>query len=34
MMGEVMKLQVPDIVPFDNIEMRDKFEELTIKLKE
>ncbi len=34
MIGEVMKLQVPEIVPFENIQMRDKFEELTLKIRE
>ncbi|SFV56280.1 hypothetical protein MNB_SV-9-118 [hydrothermal vent metagenome] len=33
-MREVMKLQIPDIIPFKNIQMRDKFMELTDKIKE
>ncbi len=30
---EVMKLQIPNIIPFKNIQMRDKFMELTDKIK-
>ena len=33
MMREVMKLQIPTIIPFENIKMRDKFMELTDKIK-
>jgi len=33
MMREVMKLQIPTIIPFKNIKMRDKFMELTDKIK-
>jgi Tfp pilus assembly PilM family ATPase len=33
MMNEVMKLQIPTIIPFENIKMRDKFMELTDKIK-
>lgn len=34
MMKAVMKLQVPTIIPFENIQMRDKYQELTDKIKE
>jgi hypothetical protein len=34
MMSEVMKLQIPTIIPFENIKMRDKFKELTDKINQ
>ena len=34
MMREVMKLQIPTIIPFENIQMREKYQELTEKLKQ
>ena len=34
MMKEVMKLQIPTIIPFENIQMREKYQELTEKLKQ
>ncbi len=33
MMKEVMKLQIPTIIPFENIQMRDKYQELTDRLQ-
>ena len=33
MMKEVMKLQVPTIIPFENIQMKEKYQELTNKLQ-
>ncbi len=34
MMKEVMKLQIPTIIPFENIQMRDKYQELIQRLQE
>lgn len=33
MMKEVMKLQIPTIIPFENIQMKEKYQELTSKLQ-
>jgi hypothetical protein len=33
MMREVMKLQVPTIIPFENMKMKEKFQELTKKIR-
>jgi hypothetical protein len=33
MMQEVMKLQIPTIIPFENIQMKEKYQELTKKLQ-
>lgn len=34
MMKEVMKLQIPTIIPFENIQMKEKYQELTEMLQE
>jgi len=34
MMREVMKLQVPTIIPFENMKMKEKFQELTKKISQ
>jgi hypothetical protein len=33
MMKEVMKLQIPTIIPFENSQMKEKYQELTKKLQ-